>query len=52
MAAVQHNLAVVILAQGPQDTNLVNYLGHPTLAQFYVAAFADPVINSIRWPGS
>ena len=51
MAAVVHNLAVVILAQGPRDTNLVNYLDHPTPALFYVATFADPVINSIRWPG-
>lgn len=50
MAAVQGNEAVVILAQGPQDMNLVNYLGHPTLAKFYVATFADPVINSIQWP--
>jgi hypothetical protein len=50
MAAVRNGLAVVVLAQG-QQVSLVNYDGHPTPARLYVAAYANTVVNSIRWPG-
>jgi hypothetical protein len=50
MAAVRNGLAVVVLAQG-QQVSLVNFDGHPTPARLYVAAYANTVINSIRWPG-
>jgi hypothetical protein len=50
MAAVHNGVAVVVLAQG-QQVSLVNYDGHPTPARLYVAAYANTIVNSIRWPG-
>ena len=50
-ASAGARVAVVVLAQGDR-ASVVNHLDHPTPALAYVATYADPVVNSVEWPGA
>jgi hypothetical protein len=57
LAAVRGNTAVVVVDSGPywmfSNSNAAVMMidGHPSPADQFAALFADPIINSIRWPG-
>jgi hypothetical protein len=55
MASIQHGVAIVALAAGPfqqfgDGSNQISD-GHPSIADTVMAEAADPVIDSVLWPG-
>jgi hypothetical protein len=55
MASIQNGVAIVAVAAGPftqfgDGSNQIND-GHPSIADTVMAEAADPVINSVLWPG-
>lgn len=57
LAAVRSNLGIVVVASGPfiqfsnSNGTIMGVNDHPSPADVYSALFADPVINSVAWPG-
>ena len=50
LAAVKGNLAIVVLDSGPYEK--FSNLDHPSPADQFAALYADPVVNSVKWPST
>jgi hypothetical protein len=56
LAAVKGNLAIVVIDSGPfevfsnSNAAIMKINDHPSPADQFAALFADPVVNSVRWP--
>ncbi len=57
LAAVRGNLAIVVVDAGPywqfssSNSTEMGLNDHPSPADQFAALFADPVVNSVVWPG-
>ncbi len=57
LAAVQQNLAIVVIVSGPyvqfsaSNMTIQDLDDFPSPADQFGAIFADPIVNSITWPG-